>query len=234
VSVVATGLVKAYRTEAETVPALRGVDLAIGTGELLAVMGPSGSGKTTLLNCLSGLDRPDEGEVLIDGVALATRSGRAERDYRAATMGFLFQGSALLGALTAEENVELPLLIARRPARDARAAARGLLDQLGVGHRRGHRPDQLSGGERQRVALARAVIGRPAILWADEPTASLDSETAGGVMDCIAALHDEGLTVVVVTHDGVVAAAADRCVEVRDGRLTGVEPGVAGKPPAAG
>jgi putative ABC transport system ATP-binding protein len=185
------------------------------------VIGPSGSGKTTLLNCLSGLDYPDAGRVVIDELDLADMSDAARSDRRAVSMGFLFQGSGLLGALTAEENVELPLLIARRRPRDARAAAAGLLDRLGVGHRARHRPDELSGGERQRVALARAVIVGPSILWADEPTASLDGESAAGVMDLIGELHRDGLTVVLVTHDPLVAGAADRQVEVRDGCLNG-------------
>jgi putative ABC transport system ATP-binding protein len=224
-TIVATGVVKSYRTRAETIHALRGIDLTIATGEMLAVVGPSGSGKTTMLNCLSGLDHPDAGQVVVDGVDLAALAAGERRDYRAAAMGFLFQGSALLAALTAEENVELPLLIGRRRRRprlhDTRAAARTMLERLGVGDRGHHRPEQLSGGERQRVALARAMVTRPAILWADEPTANLDTETSNGVMAVIGELHRDGLTVVVVTHDPTVAAAADRKVEVRDGLLKG-------------
>jgi putative ABC transport system ATP-binding protein len=178
-----------------------------------------------MLNCLSGLDHLDAGQVVVDGVDLAALGHGERRDYRAAAMGFLFQGSALLAALTAEENVELPLLIGRRRRRprlhDARATARAMLDRLGVGDRAHHRPNQLSGGERQRVALARAVVTRPAILWADEPTANLDTETSNGVMAVIGELHRDGLTVVIVTHDPTVAAAADRKVAVRDGILDG-------------
>lgn len=219
----ASGVSKRYRTGAESVDALRAVDLEVAPGEFLAVMGPSGSGKTTLLNCLSGLDDIDEGTVVVDGEPIHELSDARRTRHRAASMGFVFQAFNLIPVFTAVENVELPLLLAGALPREARRRAEESLERLGLGHRLGHRPPELSGGEQQRVTVARAIAGRPRIVWADEPTGNLDSETAAGVMDLLRDLHREGLTLVLVTHDQAIGATAERRVVVRDGRIVSDE-----------
>ena len=219
----ARGVTKTYRTGAETVMALRDIDLDVRRGQFVSIMGPSGSGKTTLLNCLSGLDDIDTGSVTIDGVDITKMSDRARTRHRAAEMGFIFQAFNLIPVFTAEENVELPLLLAGADPKQARQAARKTLEQVGLGHRFGHRPTELSGGEQQRVAIARALAGRPAIVWADEPTGNLDSETADAVMALLHDLHREGLTVLLVTHDEDIGATAQRRVLVRDGSIVSDE-----------
>jgi len=216
----ARGIVKTYSTGRVQVHALRGIDLAIGRGEMVSVMGPSGCGKTTLLNCLSGLDAIDGGEVLIDGVALWSLSDKARTDYRAKRMGFVFQFYNLMPVLTAVENVELPLLVARVPGKEARRKALGALDLVGLAARAEHVPDELSGGERQRVTIARALVNEPAIVWADEPTGDLDSENAEEISDLMRRLNVErGLTFVTVTHDIGVGGKADRLVRMVDGEI---------------
>jgi len=217
---VAEGVRKVYRTDAGEVEALRSIDLAVREGEFLAVMGPSGSGKTTLLNCLSGLDDIDAGRVVLDGKSLHELSdGQRTRD-RASSMGFIFQSFNLIPVLSAAENVELPLLLAGEKAAEARRRAEETLDRVGLGHRTRHRPNELSGGEQQRVTVARALAGRPRIVWADEPTGALDSETADTVMDLLHDLHaTEGLTFVVVTHDEGIGRGAQRLVTMRDGAI---------------
>ncbi len=211
---------KRYDTGTVQVDALRAVSLAVRCGEMLAIMGPSGSGKTTLLNCLSGLDAIDGGEVLIDGVGLSTMSDSERTDYRARRMGFVFQFYNLMPVLTAVENVELPLLVARVKAKEARRRALAALEMVGVGERADHLPEELSGGQRQRVTIARALVNEPAIVWADEPTGSLDSLAGEQVMDLlVSAARDQGTTVILVTHEPRVAAYADREVIVRDGRV---------------
>ena len=213
----ASGVHKTYRTGAESVDALKGVDLAIEAGEFVSVMGPSGSGKTTLLNCLSGLDGIDHGKVMLGGESIHEMSDARRTRHRAESMGFIFQAFNLIPVFTATENVELPLLLAGKPAKTARAAAVETLGRVGLGHRLDHRPAELSGGEQQRVTVARALAGRPQIVWADEPTGNLDSETAAAVMDLLSELHEEGLTLVLVTHDGDIGASAQRRIVVRDG-----------------
>lgn len=213
-----------YRTGAESLEALRGVDLDIDPGELVAVMGPSGSGKTTLLNCLSGLDDIDDGEVVVAGQVLHTMSDSARTRHRARHMGFIFQAFNLIPVLSAVENVELPLLLSGASTADARRAAVATLERVGLGGRLGRRPNEVSGGEQQRIAVARALAGRPSIVWADEPTGNLDSETAAEVMSLLDELHSDGLTVVLVTHDRALAALAERRVVVRDGRIVSDEP----------
>jgi putative ABC transport system ATP-binding protein len=211
---------KTYDTGKVQVPALRGVDLTIRRGEMVSVMGPSGCGKTTLLNCLSGLDAVDDGEVLIEGVALSKLSDRARTDYRARRMGFVFQFYNLMPVLTAAENVELPLLVARVAAKQARRQALAALDLVGLAARADHVPDELSGGERQRVTIARALVNDPAIVWADEPTGDLDSENAADISGLMRQLNRErGLTFVIVTHDPSVGHNADRLVRMVDGRI---------------
>jgi len=208
---------KVYRTGAEEVEALRAVDLTVEAGEFVAVMGPSGSGKTTLLNCLSGLDAIDGGRVLLDGESIHEMSDAARTRNRAAAMGFIFQAYNLIPVFSAVENVELPLLLAGVDAKESRRRASETLDRVGLGHRLRHRPTELSGGEQQRVTVARALAGRPRVVWADEPTGALDSETAGAVMDLLEELNAEGLTLMLVTHDATVAASAGRLVTMRDG-----------------
>jgi putative ABC transport system ATP-binding protein len=215
----ATAVRKTYRTGAESVDALKGVDLAVAPGEFVAVMGASGSGKTTLLNCLSGLDDIDEGSVVLDGEDLHKMSDARRTKHRAATMGFIFQAFNLIPVFTATENVELPLLLAGSSPKDARRAAIETLDRVGLGHRLNHRPTELSGGEQQRVTIARALAGRPKVVWADEPTGNLDSETAGQVMSMLDELHRDGLTLILVTHDDGIGASAERRINMRDGEI---------------
>jgi ABC-type lipoprotein export system ATPase subunit len=213
-------LVKTYETGAVKVNALKGVDLAVERGEMVAIMGPSGCGKTTLLNCLSGLDSIDGGDVRIEDVSLAEMSDRERTDYRAAHMGFVFQFYNLMPVLTAVENVELPLLVARVRAKEAREKALDALELVGLRARAGHVPDELSGGERQRTTIARALVNDPAIVWADEPTGDLDSENAAEITELMRHLNRErGLTFLIVTHDITVGRRADRIVRMLDGTV---------------
>jgi putative ABC transport system ATP-binding protein len=215
---------KAYDTGSVRVDALRGVDLALLEGEMVAIMGPSGCGKTTLLNCLSGLDSLDEGEVLIEGTPLSEMSDRERTDYRARRMGFVFQFYNLMPVLTAVENVELPLLLARMNGGKARRQALDALELVGLGDRAGHVPDALSGGERQRVTIARSLVNNPAIVWADEPTGDLDSENAAEIVELMRRLNVErGLTFLIVTHDISVGRKTDRIVRMVDGEIRGEE-----------
>ena len=224
-------LEKIYDTGAVRVHALKGVDLAIHRGEMVSIMGPSGCGKTTLLNCLSGLDSIDGGDVLIEDVSLAAMSDRERTDYRAAHMGFVFQFYNLVPVLTAVENVELPLLVARVPARKAREQALDALELVGLRARARHVPDELSGGERQRVTIARALVNDPAIVWADEPTGDLDSENAAEITDLMRHLNRErSLTFLIVTHDANVGASADRLIRMVDGQIVADEQLVTGLP----
>jgi putative ABC transport system ATP-binding protein len=220
---VAEGVRKVYRSGADEVVALRGLDLTVAAGEFLAVMGPSGSGKTTLLNCVSGLDDIDAGRVLVDGLSIHELSDKERTRHRAQEMGFIFQAFNLIPVFTATENVELPLLLSGLKEHDARARARATLERVGLGHRLDRRPSELSGGEQQRVAIARALAGQPHIVWADEPTGNLDSEMAGTVMELLSELHHEGLSLVLVTHDRTVARFADRIITVRDGCIVADE-----------
>jgi putative ABC transport system ATP-binding protein len=215
---------KVYDTGRVEVHALRGVSFAVRAGEMVAIMGPSGSGKTTLLNCLSGLDRVDGGEVLIDGTPLSSLSDDERTDYRARRMGFVFQFYNLMPVLSAVENVELPLLVARAPARDARRKALAALELVGLAERASHVPDELSGGQRQRCTIARALVNEPAIVWADEPTGDLDSENAQEIVALMRRLNrEQGLTFLIVTHDIAVGRATDRIVRMVDGEVVGEE-----------
>lgn len=216
----ARSVAKTYESGTVRVEALRGVDLLLEPGEMVAIMGPSGCGKTTLLNCLSGLDSIDSGEVVIEGTPLSAMSDRARTDYRARRMGFVFQFYNLMPVLTAAENVELPLLVARVPAAEARQRALAALDLVGLADRGGHVPDALSGGERQRVTIARSLVNDPAIVWADEPTGDLDSENASEIVELMRRLNVErGLTFLIVTHDIAVGRKTDRIVRMLDGRV---------------
>ena len=215
---------KRYDTGEAEVHALRGVSFSVGRGEMVAIMGPSGSGKTTLLNCLSGLDRIDGGDVLIEGVALGSMSDTERTDYRARRMGFVFQFYNLMPVLSAVENVELPLLVARVPAKEARRTALAALEMVGLEERAAHVPDELSGGQRQRATIARALVNDPAIVWADEPTGDLDSENAADVVALMRTLNRErGLTFLIVTHDIGVGRATDRIVRMVDGQIVDEE-----------
>lgn len=216
---VAEDVRKIYRTAAGEVEALRGLSLVVGEGEFVAVMGPSGSGKTTLLNCLSGLDDINGGRVLLDGKSLHEMSDAARTRDRASSMGFVFQAFNLIPVFTAAENVELPLLLAGADEREARRRAVETLGRVGLGHRVDHRPPELSGGEQQRVTIARALAGRPRLVWADEPTGALDSESAHDVMDLLCELHADGMTLILVTHDPTVGGRAQRMVRMRDGAI---------------
>jgi putative ABC transport system ATP-binding protein len=216
---IASGVEKSYDTGAEIVTALAGVDLQVAEGEFLAVTGASGSGKTTLLNCLSGLDDVDAGSIVVDGVDLA-RAGEAQRtQQRASSMGFVFQEANLLPGFTAEENVALALRLTATPKRAARIAARAALERVGLAHRVEHLPGQLSGGEQTRVAIARALVKGPRVVWADEPTGNLDSESAGAVIEILEESRRDGATLILVTHEADLAARADRRIEMRDGRI---------------
>jgi len=213
---------KTFHTGAIEVHALRGVDLTIQPGEMVAIMGPSGCGKTTLLNCLSGLDYFDEGEVLIEGASLAQMSDRKRTTWRAERMGFVFQTFNLLPVITAQENVELPLLVSNVSQADARRRAKDALDAVGLGDRAHHRPAELSGGQRQRVTIARALVNDPALVWADEPTGNLDATTSDEILALMQKLNKEqGRTFVIVTHDEQVGALCDRVVRMRDGQIVG-------------
>jgi putative ABC transport system ATP-binding protein len=216
----ARGVDKTYDTGKLEVHALRDVTFSVPRGEMVAIMGPSGSGKTTLLNCLSGLDAIDSGDVVIEGVSLREMSDRERTDYRARRMGFVFQFYNLMPVLSAVENVELPLLVSRVGAGEARRRALAALELVGLGDRGHHLPDELSGGQRQRVTIARALVNDPAIVWADEPTGDLDSENAEEIVELMRRLNREkGLTFLIVTHDIAVGRATDRIVRMVDGQI---------------
>ena len=211
---------KTYNSGPVTVHALRGVNLEIPRGEMVAIMGPSGCGKTTLLNCFSGLDDLTSGDVQIEGVSLSGMDDDAKSRYRSRRMGFVFQSYNLLPVLTAAENVELPLLVAKAPAKDARRKALVLMEQVELDGWAGHKPAQLSAGQQQRVAIARALVNDPAIVWADEPTGNLDSETSAQIMDLLVRLNrEQRQTLVLVTHDAIVSSRAHRILRMRNGQI---------------
>ncbi|ODV11605.1 MAG: ABC transporter [Rhodanobacter sp. SCN 68-63] len=209
-----------------TLTILRGVSLAVRAGESFAIVGASGSGKTTLLGLLAGLDLPTGGSIRVDGQKLETMDEEARADLRRRLVGFVFQSFHLLPALTAEENVMLPLEL--EGARDARARAREALDAVGLDSRRRHYPAQLSGGEQQRVAIARAFVHGPRLLFADEPTGNLDQRTGHHITDLLFALNrDRQTTLVLVTHDAALAARCQRRIELEEGRVVGRSEGAA-------
>ena len=211
-------VVKTYRSRDVVVEALNKVSFAVQPGEMVAVMGPSGCGKTTLHNCLSGLDLIDSGDVSIAGRLLRTMSDDALSEYRAKSMGFVFQSYNLLPVLTAQENVELPLVVAGVSQSKSRQKAIEKLVLVGLGDRLDHLPAELSGGEQQRVAIARALANEPSIVWADEPTGNLDSTNAGEIMELLKRFNrEQEQTFVLVTHSDEVGSMADRVVRMSDG-----------------
>jgi putative ABC transport system ATP-binding protein len=220
-----TGLKKTYTSGTNEVHALRGVDLTIARGELVAIMGSSGSGKSTLMNLLGCLDTPTDGAYELDGVRVDGLGKNELAAIRNEKLGFVFQGFNLLPRTTALENVELPMLYDRSGRkRDTKALATAALARVGLGQRLDHQPSELSGGQQQRVAIARALVTEPALVLADEPTGNLDSITTIEVMALFQELNEQGITIILVTHEPDVAAYAKRVVEVRDGRIIRDEP----------
>ena len=211
---------KTYTTGRVSVHALRGIDLHVRKGEMVAIMGPSGCGKTTMLNCLSGLDSTNSGEIFVENMQLHKLPDDERSDYRAQRMGFIFQLYNLLPVLTAVENVEMPLLISGVNSQEARQRSLQMLGMVGLADWTQHLPAELSGGQRQRVTIARALINNPAIIWADEPTGDLDSETTQDIMDLLISLNRENKqTFVLVTHSREVGEMCDRIVRMRDGQV---------------
>ena len=216
-------MVKEYPADPPVV-ALAGVDLRIDQGELVAIVGPSGSGKSTLLHVMGTLERPTAGVVRIAGDDTSTMSDKQLSGLRARRLGFVFQQFFLLDGMSVLDNVADGLLYRGGRVADRRRLAEVAIERVGLGHRLRHRPNQLSGGEQQRTAIARALAGRPALVMADEPTGNLDSATGASILELLRELHREGTTIVVITHDPEVAAAMERRVEIRDGRIIGDTP----------
>ena len=216
----AVGLHKVYITGQVRVEALRDIDFAVARGEMVAIMGPSGCGKTTLLNCLSGLDDFDAGDVRIAGTSLRDMSDNRKTEYRARQMGFIFQVYNLLPVLSAVENVELPLLVSGVKPGEARTRAIAALELVGLPGKNKNRPAELSGGQRQRVTIARSLVNHPTIVWGDEPTGALDSQSTADSMALLVQLNKQnGQTFVIVTHTSEVGNLADRIVRMRDGEI---------------
>src|SRR5919112_2029489 len=218
-------VVKTYDTGTSKVQALKGIDFAVARGEMVAVMGPSGCGKTTLLNCLSGLDEFEQGEVLIGGESISGMSDRKRTRFRAERMGFIFQTYNLIPVLSAVENVELPLLVAGATPKEARSKALSALETVGIPEQAHKRPNEMSGGQQQRVTVARSLVNDPVIVWADEPTGALDSQTSKEIVDLLVKLNrEQGHTFILVTPDASVAARTHRTVRMRDGLIEDDEP----------
>ncbi len=218
------GIKREYQIGSETVRALRGVDLVIERNEYVAIMGPSGSGKSTFMNVLGCLDTPDAGEYWLNGTLVSSMKDDELAAIRNREIGFIFQTFNLLPRSTALQNVELPLVYMGVPAKERREYAMEALERVQLGSRFHHRPNELSGGQRQRVAIARALVTQPALLLADEPTGNLDSHTSEEIMGLFERLHDEGQTIVVVTHEQDIAAHMERRVVLRDGQISVDEP----------
>lgn len=215
-----TGIHKTYQMGDEELHVLKNIHLQIEQGEYLSILGPSGSGKSTLMNIIGCLDTPSQGTYLLHGRHVDEMNEKELALLRSKEIGFVFQNSQLLPRLTAQQNVELPLIYADISARDRRRRAQEMMERVGLSDRMGHYPTQLSGGQQQRVAIARALVGNPSILLADEPTGALDQKTGKQVMQLFQSLNDEGRTVIMITHDMNIAAYARRTVHIIDGELT--------------
>ncbi|MBQ8617114.1 MAG: ABC transporter ATP-binding protein [Clostridia bacterium] len=214
------GIHKTYQMGDEELHVLKNIHLQIEQGEYLSILGPSGSGKSTLMNIIGCLDTPSQGTYLLHGRHVDEMNEKELALLRSKEIGFVFQNSQLLPRLTAQQNVELPLIYADISARDRRRCAQEMMERVGLSDRLGHYPNQLSGGQQQRVAIARALVGNPSILLADEPTGALDQKTGKQVMQLFQSLNDEGRTVIMITHDMNIAAYARRTVHIIDGELT--------------
>jgi putative ABC transport system ATP-binding protein len=212
-------LTRVYQLGTEEIHALRGVDMILEQGEYVAVMGPSGSGKSTLMNIIGCLDRPSAGQYILDGTPVESMNDDELAAVRNKKIGFVFQTFNLLARTTALANVELPLVYARIPRLERRRMAEEALTAVGLGDRMGHQPNELSGGQRQRVAIARALVNKPSLLLADEPTGNLDSQTGREILDLFRTLHDNGNSIIMVTHEDDVAKEAARVIHIRDGRI---------------
>ena len=219
----AKNITKTYTNGVIETKVLRGIDIDIQKGEFVAIMGKSGAGKSTLLYQLGLLDHPTAGEILIDGVDVLSLDDREATDFRLNKLGYVFQDYALVPELTAEENVMMPLLMLGMTTEDAKAQAAVSLERIGMGHRLNNRPNQLSGGEQQRVSIARAVVQDPVILFADEPTANLDSASSEKVLEVFTDLHKEGQTIVMVTHEKEYTRNCNRIVFLEDGEIVSEE-----------
>jgi putative ABC transport system ATP-binding protein len=216
----ARGVHKTYDTGNVKVHALRGIDLNVKEGEMVAIMGPSGCGKTTLLNCFSGLDGIDEGEIYVKGNLITKMSDEQRTRFRAEDMGFIFQAFNLLPVLSVVENVELPMLVSGIGQGQARKQAAETLDLVNLSEQKNKRPAELSGGQQQRVAIARALVNNPTIVWGDEPTGNLDSETSADIIELLCRLNREkSQTFILVTHDLEVGRKTDRIIRMADGKI---------------
>lgn len=217
-------LVREYVIGGQMIRALDGIDLTIEKGEFVAIMGPSGSGKSTLMNMIGCLDKPSSGTYVIDGYDVAALSEDQLAALRNLKIGFVFQNFNLLPKAAALENVELPMMYAGVPLRERRKRAVEALERVGLGNRLHNRPNEMSGGQQQRVSIARALVNRPVLILADEPTGALDSQTTADILDLFGELHEQGNTIVIVTHEHEVGQRAHRIVRVRDGRVASDTP----------
>lgn len=215
-------ITKVYEIGGERVCALSHASMDIAEGEFVSIVGPSGSGKSTMMNIIGCLDTADEGEYILDGISIEQYSEQELARIRNQKIGFIFQNFNLLPRLTAEENVELPLIYQKIPAAERKQRVQEALRRVELSHRMGHRPTELSGGQQQRVAIARALVTRPSLFLADEPTGNLDSRTGEEIMGLFHELHDRGNTIVLITHDAQVAEEADRKIRIRDGMVSEV------------
>ena len=218
--IVLENLSKTYEKHGQTVHALEQVCLHVPKGDFLAITGPSGSGKTTLMNILGCLDRPDSGRYLLEGATVSQLTGSSAAHTRNRKIGFIFQSFNLISSMSAQENVELPLLLRGTPRKARRKAALEALSQVGLASRAAHRPAELSGGQQQRIAIARVLAADPPLILADEPTGNLDAATGREILSILEGLHREGRTIVMITHDPAIAAAAPRTLRMENGRLS--------------
>lgn len=214
---------KAYQTGSQSLTVLKGIDCTVEAGELVAIMGSSGSGKSTLLNVLGLLDDFDEGSYMLNGQDMSGLSEKSAARYRSEFLGFVFQSFNLIGYKTALENVALPLYYQGVPRKERQERAMAFLEKVGLADWAGHLPNQMSGGQKQRVAIARALIANPSVILADEPTGALDSVTSDEVMALLKEINQEGITIVVVTHENEIAAQCDRIIRLKDGRIEGAQ-----------